>query len=942
MAIKPVSGEVKSQDINDNLSYLDSKLDQVNGGPLGSLESVAELNQKYPNGANGFFIIDGHMYFWENNKWVDKGVYQAKGLAENSVGNKEIIDESITANKTTFVKKIGFEYSDFSDLYAVFTGSNTQIVESVNKSNGCFYFKVEDEQEIIINVKTIPRFLYIGSTIDEPSDDVNVQNVVTIADGGAIYDDSKVYNYKVPLNCKYVIIRCWNNGDSYSFEDTKKFFRIFDSRYPNYNSILDDNVLISVKNDFIEDESLSADKIKGLTEVMNSVKSRADHNNYKRKYVEINNFKKIELEDFIQIKLSFEPSELKSEKCVRVFKNNLEIPFQFDKVENENFSKLTDETYYPDGSVRACTIWLTDTIDINKNRYEVRLYDNEQNYKFTEQIKVHNFDTIMNIKENDNVYEFDNQNLNLEKINTKMFSDDSRTKIGGSTLRLKTFDILENKVSGSGVIFKDVTRILKYKDEVLFKQIYRIFVNGRIEVTLKSLVLKNTNEGYIESVYNGFNTISGDVTVSEIGEHFYTMKNGSATYGVSPIFTNGNVQRDSTTLPTYPTKIYTSFNSSVNTILVGWDYFGSKTYPIKEGTFFSSKYTVDLSKNENTKLNQYVPIVGYAVGKTENKVTEQFINEVCLHIDHLKDYVIEKSNLDYFNLSLPYITLYEYKYKNIRSIDDVINSFDKVFNAKFSGETVTTFMSDYKNGLGIHISGRFIQVSYLIYKELIELNDDRSQRFKNITCNYGEFISDIWKDNNDIPMVYQKGVTNNGRAIALNCMAMSLQLEDDSTISNSFFGLSNLIDQAVRVNTILPDGNLSTNRYLHYSAFAMYELAKASLVLDVQIPNLLSYTNNLVDCSHSTGQLKDMTYCCSDSRRGLGHTYSYSIAVLFLKGNAGEKNLALNLLKWLTSQDLPFGEQVFPLDDYMYNSSQKYDGALPFEMISLVEVLMGR
>ncbi|MEQ7217819.1 SGNH/GDSL hydrolase family protein [Vagococcus fluvialis] len=102
MAIKPVSGEVKSQDINDNLSYLDSKLDQVNGGPLGSLGSVAELNQKYPNGANGFFIIDGHMYFWENNKWVDKGVYQAKEIADRSIPSEKIKLNAVTPFETNF------------------------------------------------------------------------------------------------------------------------------------------------------------------------------------------------------------------------------------------------------------------------------------------------------------------------------------------------------------------------------------------------------------------------------------------------------------------------------------------------------------------------------------------------------------------------------------------------------------------------------------------------------------------------------------------------------------------------------------------------------------------------------------------------------------------------------------------------------------------------
>lgn len=147
MAIKPVSGEIKSQDINDNLSYLDNKLSQVNGGPLGSLGSVAELNQKYPKGANGFFIIDGHMYFWENDKWIDKGVYQAKDIADGSISYDKI--ESKT--KKSIVSMRDFNNVSFTEGYYVnYTTGRLNKAQEFSYSS-FIELPIENERLLLIN-----------------------------------------------------------------------------------------------------------------------------------------------------------------------------------------------------------------------------------------------------------------------------------------------------------------------------------------------------------------------------------------------------------------------------------------------------------------------------------------------------------------------------------------------------------------------------------------------------------------------------------------------------------------------------------------------------------------------------------------------------------------------------------------------------------------------
>lgn len=104
MPIKPVSGEVKSQDINDNISYLDNKLNQVNAGPLGTLNNTAELNSKYPNGANGYFVVlesdgkTGYMYTWNGSNWIRGALYQAMGLADKSVTEQKLAFHAANVN----------------------------------------------------------------------------------------------------------------------------------------------------------------------------------------------------------------------------------------------------------------------------------------------------------------------------------------------------------------------------------------------------------------------------------------------------------------------------------------------------------------------------------------------------------------------------------------------------------------------------------------------------------------------------------------------------------------------------------------------------------------------------------------------------------------------------------------------------------------------------
>ena len=99
MPIQPVSGEIKAQPLNDNFSYLDSKVDQVNGGPRETFTSESALKSKYPNGLNSVMLVtdangaNGYLYTWNGTAWIKGPLYQAAGIADKSVTATKLAEQ---------------------------------------------------------------------------------------------------------------------------------------------------------------------------------------------------------------------------------------------------------------------------------------------------------------------------------------------------------------------------------------------------------------------------------------------------------------------------------------------------------------------------------------------------------------------------------------------------------------------------------------------------------------------------------------------------------------------------------------------------------------------------------------------------------------------------------------------------------------------------------
>ena len=92
------------QSSNDALQRAKQEIDnQINLSKVAfqpeAFENEAALEAKYPAGASGLMVtVDtGHKWLWINGAWKDCGIYQAAGIEDNSVGNKQV--STISASK---------------------------------------------------------------------------------------------------------------------------------------------------------------------------------------------------------------------------------------------------------------------------------------------------------------------------------------------------------------------------------------------------------------------------------------------------------------------------------------------------------------------------------------------------------------------------------------------------------------------------------------------------------------------------------------------------------------------------------------------------------------------------------------------------------------------------------------------------------------------------
>ena len=91
-------------EITDRLSKIDNNIK--------TYKDLDAVKKAYPNGADGLFITDnGHRAVYRDGQWIDGGVFQAAGIADDSVNNamlQAIAAKKVQVNDVLFGKQVDF------------------------------------------------------------------------------------------------------------------------------------------------------------------------------------------------------------------------------------------------------------------------------------------------------------------------------------------------------------------------------------------------------------------------------------------------------------------------------------------------------------------------------------------------------------------------------------------------------------------------------------------------------------------------------------------------------------------------------------------------------------------------------------------------------------------------------------------------------------------
>lgn len=78
----------------------------LDGGPSIFMNTLPELQSRYPNGAPGVALVrstnPAHIYVWNGTAWEDFGVYQGIEVKDGSITTDKIANGAVTIEKLVF------------------------------------------------------------------------------------------------------------------------------------------------------------------------------------------------------------------------------------------------------------------------------------------------------------------------------------------------------------------------------------------------------------------------------------------------------------------------------------------------------------------------------------------------------------------------------------------------------------------------------------------------------------------------------------------------------------------------------------------------------------------------------------------------------------------------------------------------------------------------
>lgn len=670
-----------------------------------------------------------------------------------------------------------------------------------------------------------------------------------------------------------------------------------------------------------------------------------------------------------QIKLyaSFGIGECKNEKCIIVQdeEGNI-IPHQWEDDYYVNYKFGKNMGKYSDGSLKDGYIWIIDTVLANETKnYTIFIYKNEVSAMATTITHSETYDKVMlsspsveltfNRSSKFLLDSVKSGNYNINTVQDPAFKTSlSVTSYFRNNSSIKVKDY---RIDGTGTIFKDMILTLVYDNFFEVTLQTRLFQNGIIKVQQVFKALRNILGNEFYGIHNRLNITVGEAQFTAVRDKVYkgSYVNGPVQNSIHILYAHGDKPRtsDYSELPTYPVFGAILENHPTNGIykfVAGWEYNETSTlYEIPINEVFISGMELNLVGFSDTLSNEtdrvFNELVGRITNETKIKIKSdilKLISENIYNVNTNYEEINEGKQMGYYypafmgRLSL-------WKMYNMYSLNDISADYKTWINTLFGGGDVEVMWTMYKNRTFPlqHTSRAFPVAEYLLKEFTVLENQDEVNYYTNLLKAYAEVLCRAVEETGFTGLYYNDGYNSNGTAAGLRGLSVGVKLDPSNTrwINAYNTNKTNLNDFIAFKNFITdgPNQNISINHYIHYVVYTYFDyLIAAENMNESVILNLTSYP---FVASSAYGAVKEQEYCISSSRRGAGHTIAY-IAYLLVKNNTPSMlEQAKIILERLIEQNKPDGGHEHPLETWMYNPEQTYDGVVPFELQVLTELM---
>lgn len=540
------------------------------------------------------------------------------------------------------------------------------------------------------------------------------------------------------------------------------------------------------------------------------------------------------------------------------------------------------------------------------------------------------------------------------------------------------FALQNSGITASGAVFQELENVYCWKGDWSVTVRYRVYCSGRLECRCYFQALRELEAGAYRGVFSRFEDL--EVTRRAYSEETHLSTNVTwnayqRTCCAGVLFTHGDRPRTDPSRPEYP-----AFSQLFHTgsgqcgLKAGWQYDREaveagkpvRLFEIPEQEVFASGIYLDFSAEycrlplEKVSAVQ-CPLTGRLVTETREELKEKLMKELETILlraggDFYRRYHGENNSdggllFTVAPSSQLFLALHEKEAGRCDgeeriTLENTLQDIYRMCEGYFALEGGEAMYQAFREGKLVYqlMSRLFpaVRTALHVCRKLLRTGDcvwlEKSLR------SYAEMTCRIVEDRGFTPLWYAlPDYNSNAVGAGMRALAMGLELDPGNTRWQAAFWKNKAHFKAfLRYHDCIAtddmDSNVSSGQYLHYALFALNEYTHAMDHIgahpDVETSAYGWFAFN------AAGQAREQEYCISSSRRGLPHTYAYQIAMLVKENTAESIGEALAIAGNLREQITEEGRHVFPLEGWRYEPSQTYEGAVPFELNLLAEILL--